>query len=159
MDTQIITQSPNNLPVEGENPVVNNENFSPKKFWASRDGWIIGVSLLTAQFMGYFSSIMMIVSYFMGGYVANWLKKNDRLSKNMVNIIAWSNLITWAISFPFFNLGLFTSKFTDTIADHDQMNEKKYKRLATLSYVLSILISLAIWFMSTSIRNMEKYGK
>lgn len=144
--------------VEKQPNQSDNKKFSAKKFMASREGWVVGAGILLFGTMGYLYGIMTVVSFYLGGYAADQLIKKGNVNKKLITFVAWLNVISWLFSFQFFNFGLFTSKITQNTASLDPSTEKRNKRLATISYVLSITISILIWFLSTSIINMEKYG-
>jgi len=161
MDPNISSQSTPVVPPTSapqSNSTSEKKAFSVKTFIASREGWVVGAALLVSSYMGYLYAIMMIVSYYGGGYVADWLKKRGNINQKLVKVIAWLNVISWLFSFSFFSFGLFTSKFTDNLAFNDPVHEKTYKRLAKISYILSIVVAIGIWFFSISIKNMQKFG-
>jgi|GEM_PF-1842155 uncharacterized membrane protein len=96
------------------------------------------VSVIGAFIVGRFLGLITFVFLFailIGQWFPKWYIKKKKVNYSLVNWIAWSNVLTWLLP----PLGILTGVATFEFSNLIEQTNKKYKSLAIISIVLSVV--------------------
>ena len=111
---------------------------SPLYYFATAIGFLLGY--LIVRILGPISFFIFLIPVLVGLYFPSWYLKKENVNKSLIKGIAWSNVITWFLP----PLGLMVSITTFGFSRSDKVEgRQKYKKLAIVGFVLSIINSLS----------------
>jgi len=99
---------------------------------------IFTIAILVVAFMvGMFAPfyLFFLLGAAVGQWFGKWYAKRIKVSKGLIKFIVWSNVLTW-LSIP---IGLFTGFAALELGKTAGSESKKYKTLAIIGIVLSLL--------------------
>ena len=100
-------------------------------------GWFLGY--LIVKILGPIFFFIFLIAVLIGLYFPGWYLKKTNVNKQLIKGIAWSNVITWFLP----PLGLMVSIATFGFSYSEKVEDRqKYKKLAIVGFVLSILNSI-----------------
>lgn len=95
-------------------------------------------SFIIGRFLG-LVFFLFLGAYLLGQWFPSWYLKRDKISITLVKWIVWSNVLTWFLP----PLGIATGFAALEFGNHFPGDRKKYKTLAIIGIVASLLNALS----------------
>jgi len=117
-------------------PAVNKS----EDIWVKVLGWgATFIGMAAGKFLG-LAIFVLIIPAWLGYYLINWYMKRDNQSSWILNLLVWSNLLTWI--FPV--AGYFTAVASITLSSRIESNLKqKAKILGWICLIFSLINSIS----------------
>ncbi|MFH1089332.1 MAG: hypothetical protein V1716_02830 [Candidatus Uhrbacteria bacterium] len=111
--------------------------IQPAKQKITKDQIFTIIVLVVAFMVGMYAPfyLFFLLGAAIGQWFGKWYAKRPKVSKGLIKFIAWSNVLTW-LSIP---IGLFTSLAVLELSKTAGPDSKKFKTLAIVGIVLSLL--------------------
>ncbi len=99
---------------------------------------IIG-GMLIGKYLGLLVLLMFFGAYYIGQWFGKWYLKRKNINITLIQWIVWSNILTWLLP----PLGILTSFATLEFSNNFPKESKKYKTVAIIGIVASLLNALS----------------
>ncbi len=87
---------------------------------------------------------LFLFAYLIGSWFPNWYLKRSKVNYKFIKFIVWSNVLTWLLP----PLGILTSISTFKFSNLIKEENKKYKNLALIGIILSIINAILGYLIS-----------
>ena len=131
-------------PITTKNPQKNDEIVTAKPeqktniFGAIISVVFFIVAFVIGRFLG-LVTFLFIGAWALGEWFPKWYMKRDKVNVSLIKWVVWSNVLTWLLP----PLGILTGFATLKFAEYFPSENKKYKIIAVVALVVSILNAIS----------------